>query len=87
MASFKKKSLKKHTDENTPYSPSKSVSTVNITMESVGDPDSPLSTNSLIFDGENFVLPLDQDDMNQTNFVLQGHLHHFLQVSTLQLIH
>ena len=68
MASFKKKLLKKHTDENTPYSPSKSVSTVNITMESIGDPDSPLSTNSLIFDGENFVLPLDQDDMNQTNF-------------------
>ena len=68
MASFKKKLLKKHTDENTPYSPSKSVSTVNITMESIGDPDSPLSTNSLIFDGENFVLPLDQDDMDQTNF-------------------
>ena len=42
MASFKKKLLKKHTDENTQYSPSKSVSTVNITMESIGDPDSPL---------------------------------------------
>ena len=68
MASLKKKLLKKHTDENTPYSPSKSVSTVNITMESIGDPDSPLSTNSPIFDGENFVLPLDQDDMDQTNF-------------------
>ena len=67
MASFKKKLLKKHTDENTPYSPSKSVCTVNITMESIGDPDS-LSTNSLIFDGKNSVLPLDQDDMDQTNF-------------------
>ena len=68
MASFKKKLLTKHTDENTPYIPSKSVSTVNITMESIGDPDSPLSTNSLIFDGENFVLPLEQDDVDQTNF-------------------
>ena len=55
-------------------------------MESIGDPDSPLSTNSLIFDGENFVLPLDQDDMDKQTFVLQGHLHHFLKVSTLQLI-
>ena len=35
MASSKKKLLKKHTDENTPYSPSKSVSTVDTTMESI----------------------------------------------------
>ena len=47
---------------------SSNVLCFNIAMENIGDPDSPLSTNSLIFDGENFVLPLDQDYMDQTNF-------------------
>ena len=71
MASFKKKLLKKHTDENTPYSPSKSVSTVNITMLIEENLDLQYFANSQIFDGENFVLPLDQDDMNQANFCPQ----------------
>ena len=86
MAYFKKKLLKKHTDENTPYSPSKSVSTVNITMESIGDPDSPLSTNSLIFDGRTLFCHLIRMIWIKQTFVLQGHLHQFPQVSTLQLI-
>ena len=35
-------------------------------MESFGDPDSPLSTNSLVFDGNKWVMPL--DDVNPRNF-------------------
>ena len=71
MSSFKKKLLKNYTDETMPYSPSKSVSRINISnqsMESFGDPDSPLSTNSLVFDGNNWVMPWDQDDVNLRNF-------------------
>ena len=37
-------------------------------MESFGDPDSPLSTNSLVFDGKNLVMALDEDDVNPRNF-------------------
>ena len=71
MSPFKKKLLKNYTDETTPYSPSKSVSRINISnqsMESFRDPDSPLSTNSLVFDGNKWVMPLDQDDVNPRNF-------------------
>ena len=71
MSSFKKKLLKNYTDETTPYSPSKSVSRINISnqsMESFGDPDSPLPTNSLVFNGKKWVMPLDQDDVNPRNF-------------------
>ena len=71
MSSFKNKLLKNYTDERTPYSPSKSVSKINLSnqsMESFGDPDSPVSTNSLVFDGKNWVMPLDQDDVNPRNF-------------------
>ena len=71
MSSFKKKLLKNYTDETTPYSPSKSVSRINLSnqsMESFGDPDSPVSTNSLVFDGKNWVMPLDQDDVNPCTF-------------------
>ena len=71
MSSFKKKLLKYYTDETTPYSPSKSVSRINLSnqnMESFRDPDSPVSTNSLVFDVNNWVMPLDQDDVNPRNF-------------------
>ena len=71
MSSFKKKLLKIHTDERTQYSASKSVSRINISnqsMESFGDPGSPLSTNSLVFNDKNWVMPLDQDDVNPRNF-------------------
>ena len=37
-------------------------------MESFKDPDSPLSTNSLVFDGNNWVMPLDEHDVNPRNF-------------------
>ena len=37
-------------------------------MESFGDPVSPLSTNSLVFDGNKWVVPLDEDDVNPRNF-------------------
>ena len=37
-------------------------------MESFRDPDSPLSTNSLVFDGKKWVMPLDEDDVNPRNF-------------------
>ena len=71
MASFKKKLLKKYTDETTPYSPSKLCSRINInnqSMDSFGNPESPLSTNSLVFDGNNWVMNLDEDDVNPRNF-------------------
>ena len=71
MSSFKKKLLKTYTDETTPYSPSKSVFRIDISnqsVESFGDPDSPLSTHSLVFDGKKWVMPLDQDDVNPRNF-------------------
>ena len=71
MSSFKRKLLKNYTDETTPYSPSKSMSKINISnqsIESFGDPDSPLSTNSLVFDGNKWVMSLDQDDVNPRNF-------------------
>ena len=75
MSLFKKKLLKYYTDETTPYSPSKSVSRIKISnqsMESFGDPDSPLSTNSLVFDGKKWVMPLDQDGVNPRNFCPPG---------------
>ena len=74
MSSFKKKLLKNYTDETTPYSPSKSMSRINLSnqsMESFGDPDSLVSTNSLVFDGKNWVMPLDEDDVAKilTSFI------------------
>ena len=71
MSSFQKKLLKNYTDETTSYSPSKSVSRINLSNQSIdsfGDPDSPVSTNSLVFDDKNWVMPLDQDDVNPWNF-------------------
>ena len=41
-------------------------------MESFGDPDSPVSTNSLVFDGKNWVMPLGQDNVNPWNFCPPG---------------
>ena len=37
-------------------------------MDSFGDPESPLSTNSLVFDGNNWVMNSDEDDVNPRNF-------------------
>ena len=44
----------------------------NQSMESFGDPDSPVSTNSLVFDGKNWVMPLGQDNVNPWNFCPPG---------------
>ena len=46
----------------------------NITIE---EPSSPLSTYSLIFNGEKWIIPIDDDDMKVEMSFLQGHLHRY----------
>ena len=52
-----------------PYSPSQNMTPMETSLESPGEePDSPVSSASLIFDGVQWQLPLSQSDMEVENF-------------------
>ena len=52
-----------------PYSPSQRPIDMDTLFESVGEqPDSPLSSNSLIYNGKEWELPLSPSDMELENF-------------------
>ena len=52
-----------------PYSPSQNIIEMETSLESPGEePDSPVSSASLVFDGIQWQLPLSQSDMEVENF-------------------
>ena len=46
----------------------------NVTIE---EPSSPLFIYSPTFNGEKWIIPIDDDDMKAENFLSQGHLHQY----------
>ena len=75
MSQFKKSLLKKYEEENESVSEGQQqVSSVQIEPEStlsdehVVEEDSPNSNISLIFDGKNWVLPLETQDLDKDEF-------------------
>ena len=69
---FKKKNkpkMSKFKSRLLPYSPSQNMTPMETSLESPGEePDSPVSSASLIFDGVQWQLPLSQSDMEVENF-------------------
>ena len=51
-----------------PYSPSQNMRDLSSDTLPSGEPHSPMSSNSLIFNGEHWELPIDEEDLNFTNF-------------------
>ena len=60
MSKFKSKYL--------PYSPSQNIRDLSTETLPSREPESPMSTNSLIFNGEHWELPIDEEDLNFLNF-------------------
>ena len=51
-----------------PYSPSQNMRDVSSYTFPSGEPKSPISNNSLVFNGKEWELPIDDEDFNFANF-------------------
>ena len=66
----KVKFLNKWKEENNQYSPTHEVQNIETDADLPNDePSSPLSTYSLTFDGEKWQIPLQEEDMEEENFL------------------
>ena len=64
MSKFKGKYL--------PYSLSQNMRNVSSDTLPLGEPNSPISNNSFVFNGKDWEMPIDEEDLNFANFYLRN---------------
>ena len=65
---FTKLKMSKFKGKYLPYSPSQHITNVSTETLPAGEPNSPMSNNSLVFNGKDWEMPIDEENLDLENF-------------------